>query len=124
MLMKRPDLIPEWLRLIERKKTAISKDGKIVFCDIALTMYMLFESKYSIMPTITKVNNKGWDGSGLNCCEGDYDQPDMDSSREWNPLEKDIIFDVGTNSRILKKYFCKVKIKRLKDKIYQNIFHK
>ncbi|MCR2046565.1 glycosyltransferase [Acetatifactor muris] len=117
LLTKRPDLIPEWLRLIRGKETVTRRNGKIILCDVTLTMYMLLENKYSIMPTVTKVNNKGWDGSGLNCSEFDYDQPEMDSSRDWLPLEKDIIFDASSNARILKKYFCKIKIKRLKNRI-------
>lgn len=117
LLKNRPDLIPEWSRFIRGKKTPIGTNGKIVFCDITIAMYMLLENKYSIMPTITKVNNNGWDGSGVNCYECEYDQPEMDNSPEWNPSEKDIHLDIKKNAKILKRYFWIVKVKRLKKRI-------
>lgn len=119
LLLNRPDLFPEWLRLIRGKRTAISINGKIRLCDITVTMYMLLENKYSIMPTITKVNNKGWDGSGVNCGAFDYDQAEMDSSPDWLPSKQDIVLDAKSNKKTLKRYFWDVKVKRFKESAFR-----
>lgn len=118
LLKNRPDLIPEWWRLIRGKKTVVSKNGKMTLCDIALTMYMLLENKYSIMPTVTKVNNKGWDGTGVNCRECNYEQPEMDASSDWAPSDKDIILDAKSNVKTLRRYFWNIKVNMLKNRIF------
>ena len=42
-------------------------DGKII--DSVLNVYMTIENKAVIMPTISKVKNMGWDGSGEHCAD-------------------------------------------------------
>lgn len=38
--------------------------------DNTLSIYMVLESMNVVMPTITKVRNMGWDGTGVHCQEG------------------------------------------------------
>jgi hypothetical protein len=50
-------------------------DGRIYYIDIIYELYMIFNNKYSIMPTISKIRNYGADGSGQNCI---YDKNQLD----------------------------------------------
>lgn len=44
--------------------------GVIRYTDNALSVYMALEGMNVVMPTVTKVRNTGWDGSGINCQDG------------------------------------------------------
>lgn len=58
------------------------RDGKIRESDLACGLYMFFHGYQMIFPTMTKVRNCGFDGSGENC----------DIQRNWKVSSKQMIY--------------------------------
>ena len=54
-------------KFLNNVNTIMATDKKIQLIDITKTMYLILEDKRTVMPTKTKVNNIGFDGSGTNC---------------------------------------------------------
>lgn len=67
ILKYRPDYMPYVNKYLNDVNTIMATDKKIQLIDITKTMYLILEDKRTVMPTITKVNNIGFDGSGANC---------------------------------------------------------
>ena len=62
---------------------------KETFSDSTGSIYMFFENKDVIQPTISKVKNLGWDGTGNNC--------KLDESHALQEIDKDIHFNFSGN---------------------------
>lgn len=41
--------------------------------DVNINSYLLLENKFCLLPGVSLVRNCGWDGSGINCSEANYD---------------------------------------------------
>lgn len=52
-------------KFLNNVNTIMATDKKIQLIDITKIMYLILEDKRTVMLTITKVNNIGFDGSGL-----------------------------------------------------------
>lgn len=113
ILRFRPDLIKDVLTIILKKESAGVKNKKIQVIDTTLVMYMILENKKAIMPTITKVNNIGLDGSGVNCVSEALKQMELD--QESFAILNDVPVsdkDIRINNNVLKKFFLSTKIQR------------
>ena len=117
ILKLRPDFLPEILRYRKKKDTTICTKGQMKAADIAMTMYMILNHKITIMPTITKVNNMGYDGSGLNCASLGYKQFELDSNIKWRCTSMNIKDYTRTNMRKLRRFFVGQKVKNLLNRL-------
>lgn len=48
---------------------ALNESKKLRFIDYVIGIYMNIKDMYVLMPVLSMVKNKGWDGSGLNCSQ-------------------------------------------------------
>lgn len=95
-------------------------------CDVALRMYTVIQDKYIIVPTISKVRNWGFDGSGEYCQKTsnikkktitarnyEYAFQPIDISNDFS-IKEDTLCDNESNRKLLNKFdplFLKDKLK-------------
>lgn len=76
------------------------------FCDRALTVYLQLENKYIVTPTLSKVRNYGFDGSGVYCLNTLIVKSDDGNSQAYDYqkqiIDKDEQFDI-CEDRLLDK---------------------
>lgn len=113
----RPDLIIDICKYLLGKKPVMVNNNKIASIDITKSMYLILNNKYVIMPTVTKVNNIGYDGSGINCKTESFIQGKMDDSDSWDYANGENNAYSKQNDRLLRSYFIKRKIKNQINKI-------
>lgn len=65
--------------------TKLIQENQVWRCDMIYGIYMLSEGKKMVFPTISKVRNHGYDGSGLNCIVMKYDPAKKVTHRNFNP---------------------------------------
>lgn len=53
--------------ILKKEKIYQLGDNQVPIIDQTITMYMIMEKKYVLVPCLTKVRNWGYDGSGENC---------------------------------------------------------
>lgn len=104
------------------------------FSDIAVRMYTATQNKYIIVPTISKVRNWGFDGSGEYCSKVsktsskvvaenyDYAVQTIDPSDHFI-LKEDILEDNEWNRKLMNEFDPLSMSKRLKMKIKLILFH-
>ncbi len=117
LFFNRADLCYYALQYLCRSKPVMVCDGKLSSMDITKSMYLILFHKFIIMPTITKVNNMGYDGSGVNCALVDMVQQDMDQNEHWHSREAcDLLYDKKNDDELRKMFFAE-KVKGLKRKV-------
>jgi hypothetical protein len=68
----------------------ILSKGKIPMSDFTYSLYLMIEKKNVVMPTVSKVRNEGWDGSGINCDDENkllseiHNNQELDNSVSFN----------------------------------------
>lgn len=117
IFIHRPDLAVDIGKYLIGKKPVMVSNNKIASIDITKSMYLILSNRYVIMPTVTKVNNIGYDGSGINCKKENYIQGKLDDNDSWNyELNGDVIYS-KQNDRLLRHCFIKRKIENLLNRI-------
>lgn len=84
-------------------------------CDISYTIYAAINDMYVVIPTLSKVSNHGYDGSGTYCkkirktnnnlaLSYDYDNQPIDSAETFEP-RLDSVIDRSENKELIGKFF-------------------
>lgn len=111
--------------LIEPHSALVDENGEVKVIDISLRIWGIIKNKTAIVPSISKVNNNGWDGSGINC--GQVDENNVGKV----PLDSDKTFQLQISNRKLKperdncKIFANTSLSaKFRDnyKVWQNYF--
>lgn len=79
---------PELLQRLKR-----ISEGGILAGDFNLTYYSIKYNKFSIHPTVSLVNNIGFDGSGMNCKRLDKFENDLNNVKSHIVFNKDIRYN-------------------------------
>lgn len=105
--------------------------------DVSIAINLIINDMYVIVPTINKVRNKGWDGSGTNCPAGsndlDWENQEIDKNQSFVYKHNSNEEDVTNNIAVMKEYHKEGKLHVIKrvvmllafrlrnkhDKIYQ-----
>jgi len=92
----------------------LNDEKKLLYVDITRCIYCILTKKYIIMPTISKVRNMGYDGSGVNCLDNKRKSATTTSIYTYDfstqPIDKEPHFD-GTRYEI--KDFSKKEYRQL-----------
>lgn len=73
------------------KRPVFFEGGNIRPIDIFQEIYVVINDMYVVFPSISKIRNRGYDGSGQNCgCEDwDYEKMDLDDKISFEVMEND-----------------------------------
>jgi len=124
LFFNRADLCYYALQYLCHSKPIMVRDGKLSSVDITKSMYLILFHKYIIMPTTTKVNNMGFDGSGINCVMLNIAQQDMDQNEHWHHKEAcDLLYDKKNDNELRKMFFAE-KVRGFKRKVRNHCLKK
>ena len=112
------------------------EDGEVISVDLSDALYQIFNGKYTIFPTISKVRNMGYGGDGVHCAvmevkEGEavnhrnypYDQQPIDESLQFEKIIVKEVDETERLNRLMEEFFTVSTREIVASRITQFICH-
>ena len=112
------------------------EDGEVISVDLSDALYQIFNGKYTIFPTISKVRNMGYGGDGVHCAvmevkEGEavnhrnysYDQQPIDESLQFEKIIVKEVDETERLNRLMEEFFTVSTREIVASRIAQFICH-